>query len=810
MKALWQDIRYGIRMLAKKPGFTAIAVLTLALGIGANTAIFSVVNAVLLRPLPFENPERLVLIWMRGVNDPMDRTTASYPDVLDFKNQSQSFSHVAAYTMSGGVALAGEGDRAPELLGGARVTADLFSVLDAKPIIGRSFSPQEDQAGAAPVIVLSHRLWQRRFAADPNIVGRQVTLGGQSTIVLGVMPPDFKFPTRRIEFLMPLNSQASLAQTLANRDAQFLNVIASLKPGVTLERAEAEISTIAQRLEQQFPETNTNRRARLVSLQDDIVGEIRPALLVLLGAVALVLLIACANVANLLLARAAARGREIAIRTALGASRARVVRQLLTESLLLSLVGGSLGLLLAAWGVDLLVAAAPANLPRLTEIGLDSRVLGFTVVVSVLTGIIFGLAPALQSSKLNLNETLKEGGRSGSEGTRRNRVRSLLVISEVALSLVLLVGSGLLIKSFWQLLQTDLGYRTERVLAHGLPISRTKYGEPQQAAAFYQQVLRHVETLPGVAATGYVSLLPLDGNDVWDSFKIEGRPPFAPDDTADARSQVASPDYFRAMNIPLLRGRMLSERDAKDASQVIVVNEALTRRYFAGKDPVGQRIIIEGETATREIVGVVGDVRHQGLDKGADPEFYSSYLQSPHYNLQLVMRTASSDPAGLASAVRNAIRELDKDQVVGAMGTMDELVAESVAPRRFNMTLLAAFASVALVLASIGIYGVMAYSVTQRTHEIGIRMALGAQRSDVLRMVIRQGMLLAFVGVAVGLVAAFALTRVMASLLYGVSATDPMTFIGVAMLLAIVALLACYIPARRATKVDPMVALRYE
>lgn len=813
MTTLWQDVRYAVRMLLKKPGFTAVVIITLALSIGANTAIFSVVSAVLLRPLPYADPEQLVMIWMRGADDPSGRIPASYPDVLDYKSQSRSFSHIAAYTI-GSTTLAGNGDHEPELLRGARVTADLFPVLNAEPSIGRAFSAQEDQTGAAPVVVISHGLWQRRFGANPSIVGRQVTLNGMSTTVLGVMPPDFKFPgwtDEQFEFLMPLNSAASLTKMLSTRAAQFLSVIARLKPGVTREQAAAEVSAIAQRLEQAYPETNTNRKARLVSLQEDIVGDIRPALLVLLGAVGLVLLIACANVGNLLLARASSRNREIAVRTALGASRTRVVRQLLTESLLLAALGGALGLLLAGWGIDLLMTAAPADLPRLTEVNLDVGVLGFTLVVAVLTGVAFGLAPALQASKLNLNESLKEGGRSGGEGARRNHVRSLLVISEVALSLVLLVGAGLLIKSFWQLLQTDPGYRTDRVLTTGIPAPRTKYPEPSQVATFYQEVLRHIEALPGTTAAGYVSLLPLGGNDIWNSFEIEGRPPSAPGSRTEARSQVASPNYFDTINIPVLRGRVFTERDANNMPPVIVVNETFARRYFPGEDPVGKRLVFSGDNPVRrEIVGVVGDVRHQGLDKEASPEYYLSYLQSPNYNLKLVVRSASADPGDLASAVRGVIREVDKDQLVGEMKTMETLVAESVAPRRFNMTLLGVFATVALVLASIGIFGVISYSVTQRTREIGIRMALGAQKGDVLRIVIKQGMTLALVGVMLGLLGAFALTRVMSSLLYGISATDPLTFTTVALLLTTTALLACYIPARRATKVDPLVALRYE
>jgi putative ABC transport system permease protein len=809
LETLLQDLRYGTRMMLKTPVFTFIAVITLALGIGANTAIFSVVNAVLLRQLPFENSERLMMLWGQNAGVNADKIPLSYLNFTDYKKHAQAFEYVAAYktTETGLTSI----DSEAESLRGSLVSADLFPLLGVRPALGRVFSPEEDQPSSAPVVVLSDSLWQRRFASDPQIVGRQVTLGDRSTTVLGVMPPGFEFPVEedKSEYWMPVASDPGGAQLLSDRRSKFLMVIARLKPVARLEQAGAEMEVIARRLEAQYPDANTGWRVRLVPLQEDVVGSIRPALLILLGAVALVLLIACANVANLLLARAGARGREMAIRHALGAGRARIVRQLLTESLLLSLIGGALGLLLAKWLVDLIVAAGPANLPRLTDVNLDASVLGFTLAVSILTGIVFGLAPALQASGTALIESLKAGGRGSTAGARRYRLRGLLVVSEVALSLVLLTGAGLLIKSFVRLLQTDPGYETERVLTTRLTLSKTKYPEPDQQAAVYQQLLRRVGALPGVEAVGAASLLPLGGRDSYNVFRIEGRAPFAPGQEPTVRNQVVSPDYFNAMSIPLRQGRVFTEQDAKDSPQVLIVNEAFARRYLMGEDPLGKRLLI-GDEAPREIIGIVRDVRHRGLDEETHPECYVSYLQAPRRNLHLVVRTASSDPAKSATAVRSAIKEADKDQLIGEITTMDTLLARSVAPRRFNMLLLGSFALTALVLAGVGVYGVMSYSVTQHTHEIGIRIALGATRKDVLRLMVGQGMALAFVGVGVGLVGAFVVTRVMESMLYGVGASDPSVFAAVSVLLTVTALVACYLPARRATEIDPMIALRHE
>jgi putative ABC transport system permease protein len=806
MGTLWQDIRYGFRMMLKGPGFTAVAVLALSLGIGANTAIFSVVNAVLLRPLPFDNPERIMTIGG-------ERDVVSYPDFADWREQSQTLEHIAAYNTS--ATLLDNGDEFERIIG-VIASTDLLPLLNVKPVMGRNFTREEDSPGSAAVVVLSYELWQRRFNSDPNIVGKEIMLGKRSTTVVGVLPPGFRFPVEdsRTDYVQPL--APAMGERLMRRSSYSLTIIMRLKPDVTPQQAESEMKAIGERLEQQYPDEGFRLGSRLLPLHEELVGQIRPALLLMLGAVGFVLLIACANVANLLLARAAGRQKEIAIRTALGASRSRVLRQLLTESLLLSLLGGGLGLLLALWGVDLLVTASPLDIPRVKEIGLDSHVLGFTLLVSTLTGIIFGLAPALQASKPDFNEALKEGGRGSTEGLRRNRVRSLLVISEVALSLVLLIGAGLLLKSFMRLREVNPGFDSHHVLTTSLSPSKAKYRSAAELQNFFQETLRQITTLPGIESAGLVDPLPLSGNNSGKTFKIEGRADAAAQNKPASNYRAISPDYFQAMSIPLLKGRAFTEHDNGEAPNVVIVNETFARRFFPGEDPLGKRIVVEADPTENpnpplsEIVGVVGDVRHRSLDVPAGPEFYAPYLQAPESSMDLVVRTQTDNPASLAMSVRDRIRQVDKDQYIPKVIPMDQLLAASIARRRFNMMLLGIFASVALLLAGVGIFGVMNYSVTQRTHEIGIRMALGAQQRDVLKMIVGQGMILALVGVAAGLTAALILTRLMSGLLYGVSATDPLTFAGVSVLLAVVVLMACYIPARRATKVDPMVALRHE
>ena len=818
MTSLWQDLRYGVRMLLKSPGFTMAVIVALALGIGANTAIFSVVNAVLLRALPYENAGRLLVIYGGGAQDTEVDAPLSYPDFVDYKNAAQTLEHVAAYSKSGTFISAG-GDEL-ERVWGAEVSVELFPLLGVRPALGRFFTAEEDQPGGPSVVVLSYSLWQRRFGSDPHVVGREIKMGlaGRSYAVVGVTPPGFEFPisAEGADYYRPFTviTARNDPSVLSNRGTRFMPVVASLKPGITLEQAAAELDTITSRLAAQYPDVNAGRRIRLISMHEDLVGDIRPALLVLLGAVGFVLLIACANVANLSLVRASARGKEIAVRMALGASRWRLMRQLLTESLLLALVSGALGLLLATWGVDVLKALAPGDIPRLSEVGLDGRVLIFTLAVSALTGVVFGLAPAWQASHFDLTASLKEGGRGSTEGARRNRTRSLLVVSEVALSLLLLVGAGLLLKSFVRLLNADPGYTAARVLTMLIPLPNTSYSSPEQQHAFFREAIERTRALPGVEAAAAVNVLPLGNRETRTTFDIGGRPPAPSETQVAARNPLITSDYFRVMNIPVRRGRAFTDRDAVAAPPVAVINEAFARRYFPSEEPLGQRLILKDENSNplppREIVGVVGNVRLGGLDDGVIPEFYVPFLQSADAQMNLVVRSSTSDPAALASAVRGVIRGIDKGLAVWETRTMDERVALWVAPRRFNALLLGCFACIALVLAAVGIYGVMAYTVMQRTHEIGIRMALGAQSGDVLRLIVGRGMSLALIGVVCGVAAAAAMTRVMRSLLYEVSTTDPAIFAGVAALLAVVAFLACYIPARRATKVDPIIALRYE
>ena len=820
MRTLWQDVRYGARALWKSPAFTLVAVLAVALGVGANTAIFSVVNTVLLRALPYENSERLVALYTGRDAAAAPSGPLSYPDLLDYRGQTRAFEYVAGYQGVGTVMSLGPGDE-PERVRGTEVMADLFPALGVRAARGRVFTREEDVEGGPRVIVISDGLWRRRFGSDPAVVGREVRMGltGRPATVLGVMPPGFKFPpddAEALDYYIPFVAQNAGpdADVMRNRDSYFIPVVAKLRDGVPFEQAAAEVSTVAARLEAEHPETNTNRRARVVRLHEDLVGRVRPALLILLGAVGLVLLIACANVANLLLARAAARGREIAVRTALGATRARVARQLLTESLLLGLAGGAAGLLLAVWGVEAIVRLSPANVPRLAESSIDARVFLFALGVSILTGLVFGLAPALSASKTDLAAALKEGGRGGSAGARQGRLRSALVVVEVALSLVLLVGAGLLVKSFRQLLTTDPGYSPERVLSVTVALNTQKFADDDSRAGYYREAVARIGQLPGVEAAGLTRLLPLGRSDIFNTFQIAGRPPFAPGERNGARSYTVSPEYFRVLSVPLRRGRAFAEADGKSAKPVIIINEVFARRHFPGQEALGQHVILEGPDneplPPREIVGVVGNVRFSAFNDEERPEYYVPFAQSPSAVTQVVVRARAGDAAALTASVRAALKGVDPNLLIWRTETMDELVGQWVAPQRFNVALLGFFAALAMVLAAVGIYGVMSYTVTQRRHEIGIRMALGAGRRDVLRLVVRQGMLLTLIGLGLGLAGALALTRLMSSLLYGVSATDPLVFAAVSLLLAAVALLACLIPARRATKVDPMVALRYE
>jgi putative ABC transport system permease protein len=802
MQTFWQDLRYGARMLLKNHGFTLIAIITLALGIGANAAIFSVVNAVLLRPLPFQEPERLMMI--RETKLPQFPEFSISPgNFLDWKRQNTVFERLVAFH---GLSfnLIGIGD--PEELRGLRVTDGFFAMLGVQPQLGRDFLLEEDQSGRSNVVILSYGLWQRRFGGDPKIINQSITLSGQSYTVIGVMPATFSFGGETALW-RPMGFSAQEAQ---NHGGHYLSVIGQLKPGATLEQARSELSAIAGRLAQQYPNTNTGWDVKLMPLQEFIVRGIERALLVLLGAVAFVLLIACANVANLLLARGAGRQKEVAIRSALGARRARIVRQLLTESALLALAGGAAGLLLAKLGMSLLLRLAPQNLPRISDVSLDSRVLAFTAAVTLLTGVIFGLVPALQASKPNLSEMMKDaGGRGSTEGLRRQFIRSSLVVLEVASALLLLVGAGLLIRSFWRLQQVDPGFNPNNALTVSVALPTRKYPEANQQATFFQQLLEKVRTLPGVQAAGVTTNLPLAGSSFF-GFVIEGRPPLPPGAGQSTNHYAVSADYFKTMGIPLLRGRTFTEQEARNTTRVVVISESMAKRMFPDETPIGKRIhITNGPTVFREIIGIVGDVKQDGLDQDTTLQVYEPYTQQTYSSMALVVRTAG-DPTNLTAAIRNQVLSIDKEQPISRIRTLEQLISSSIAQQKFSMVLLGVFAAVALVLAAVGIYGVLSYAAAQRTHEIGIRMALGARAGDVLKMVIGQGMRLAFLGLGLGLGAALALTQLMKRLLFGVGATDPMTYGVIAFLLTLVALFACWIPARRAAKVDPMIALRCE
>lgn len=810
VETLFQDLRYGVRVLVKHKGFTVVAILTLALGIGANTAIFSVVNAVLLKPLPFPNSERLVTIKRVDPRGGNVLGFNSYPNFTDYRDRARSLQHIAAYSDTYAWLGAGE---APERIEEVYVSADLFDALGVRAALGRVFTTEEDKPGAPIVAVISDGLWRRRFGSDPGVVGREIVLDGDKTTVLGVMPPNFDFPIseQANDVWVPLGSSA-YGETLKNRRANNHALIASLKPNVSIEQAQTELDAINNQLAAQYPEANGGSGVRVTDMQRDLVGDVRPALLVLLVSVGFVLMIACVNVANLLLARAATQVREIALRTALGASRGRVVRQMVTESLLLSVAGGGIGLVVAFWVMRVLIAINPGNIPRVSEIALDIPVLVFTLGVSILTGLFFGLVPALKVSRVDLNDMLREGGRGTAGSLGRSRMRTLLVISEIALSLVLLVGAGLLIRSFVALLATPPGYDPSRVLTATMELPPSEHSESE---LFFQQVSARVRTLPGVESAGLTSLLPLTAMDTNVEIKIEGRPAAQPGAEAVARPYSVDANYFRVMKIPMLKGRALSEMDSEGSKRVAVINESLARRYFAGEDPIGKRLLLynpykKSETFPYEVIGVISDVRYRGLNVAPSPEYYVPFLQMAPGRMILVVRSNTADPASLTASVRAAITEVNKGALVWDVWQMEQRLSDSVAPQRFNTILLGLFAVVALALSTTGILGLMSYTVAERTHEIGVRVALGAQRADILKLIVIPGMLLTLCGVALGSVAALALTRLMSGLLFGVSPTDPVTFASIAALLVMVALAGCYFPARRAMKIDPLIALRYE
>ncbi|HEX8161817.1 MAG TPA: ABC transporter permease [Pyrinomonadaceae bacterium] len=797
MSSLWQDIKFGARMLWKNPGFAAVAVLVVALGIGATTAIFSVVNAVLLRPLPYAEPERLVTM----------RRNESLPDLDDIEARAHSFDALGGANMR---PLDYTGEAEPLQVHASLVNADFFRALGVPAEIGRAITPAEDSYGGERVVVLSHDFWQRHFGGDPRVVGRAIPLSGNSYTVVGVMPPQLSALGADLDLWAALRVVDPLAAKF--RGVHFLRTYLRLKPGVTIGQAQAELDAIDRQLEQQYPEENKGRRRRLVSLHEYVVGDTRPALLVLFGAVGLVLLIAAANFSNLLLARATARRSELAVRAALGAGRARLARQLVTESVLLATLGGVGGLILASWGVDLLTALKPESLPLAGSVRIDVWVLAFAFGVALLTGVLFGLIPALGASRFDVNAALKEGGRGASEGGLRHRARSLLVVSELALALMLLVGAGLLIKGFWRLRSVAPGIDPSNLLTMRIELPEARYKEIPKQTEFRRALMERLNAQPGVEAA-MVSELPLSGDSLTHNFVVEGRPVEVGDEPELQTLNVAG-DYFRTMRIPLLRGRGLTPQDREGAPVVGIVTESFARQYFPNSDPIGARIRWVRQEPPRwmTVVGVVADVKHVGLDQPEMPAFYYSYLQADQTWkrwMYLAVRS-QTDPATLARQVKEQVWALDKQLPLTKVKPMSEVIAASVAARRFTMTLMGVFAAAALLLAALGIYGVISYTVTQRTHEIGVRVALGARNRDVLRLVMGQGLWMTLAGVGLGLAGAYAGTRLMAGLLFGVGATDASTFVVIAALLASVALLACYLPARRAARVDPMIALRDE
>lgn len=796
-----QDLRYASRQLIKNPGFAALAILTLALGIGACTAIFSVVNGVLLRPLDYPHPDRIVVI--RETNLPQfPEFSVAPPNYLDWVRQTKSWQYLAAYT-GRQINLTGEGE--PQRLVGVRATSQYFDAYGIKPVLGRWFVPQEDAAGKNHVVVLSHPFWQRVFAGDRNVIGRSIQLNGEPYTVIGITPVGFG-QASKVDTWIPMGFTPDETGP-DGRGGHFINVIGRLKPGVTLAQARAELDVLATQLARQYPDTNKGWGVMLERILDYSVSDVRPILYTLLGAVGCVLLIACANIANLLLARATARHRELSIRAALGASRLRLVRQLLTESVLLSLAGGVLGILFARWGLDALLTLAPSTLPRTNDIRLDASVLLFSLILSVFTGVLFGIAPALLAAHSNVQDGLKQGARGSTD--MRGRLRGALVVTEVAIALVMLGGAGLLARSFMRLTHVDPGFVPEHATVLRLALPEKKYEKPDQQLTFANALLGRLSALPGVQVAGLTHSLPLLSDWVL-GFKIEGRPEVPPSDLPNTNYYSVTPDYFRAMGIRLIRGRGFTMHDDSRAPRVAIINETLARQFFPNEDPIGKRILVtNGPDVWRQIVGIVADIKQYGVDKETTSQVYDAFAQCPFLSLNVVLRTADQ-PTAFAGMLRPAVYAIDKDQPVGTIQPLEEILGATMAKQRFAMLLLIVFSVVALVIAAVGIYGVMAYSVVQRTGEFGIRMALGAQRSDVLRLVLSHGGKLIGAGLLIGLGVTLATSRVMDSMLFQTNAHDPVTFSLTTLLLAAVALAACLLPARRATRVNPMEALRTE
>jgi predicted permease len=805
LEMLLQDLRYALRMLRSKPGFTIVAVATLALGIGANTAIFSAIDAVLLRPLPYPNPDRLAMLWMDNRRLGLHEDLTSYPNYEDWK-KNRVFADMAGFRPGDGIL---SGQEEPVRVRAALVNWNFFPVLGVSPAIGRAFTPDEDQPDKDRVVILSDGLWKRQFGSDRHVLDKTIELNGTPHRIVGVMPSDFAFPSKDTQLWKPL---APSQRTRGNRGGFFLSVIGRLKPGVTTEQARAEMTRIGAEIETAHPDSNKGYGVWVVPLLSQIVGTLREALWILLGAVAFVLLIACANVANLLLGRSAARGREIAVRSALGAGRSRIIRQLLTESLLLALIAGAFGLAIAFWGIRALALLAPKELPRLDEIAIDSRVLIFTLGISLLAAIFFGMAPALRASRADLNEGLREGGRNMAGGLRSRFVRSSITVAEVAFSMILLTGAGLMIRALLNLQSVDPGFQTENVLTWRVSPSRTKFAQPPQVAAFYGDLLQRIQSLPEVQAAGaitdvFLSLTPNSG-----SFTVEGKPSPPPEQQIEATTDAVSPNYFQAMRVPLVKGRFFDERDGPNTTPVVLINDTMAKRFWSGEEPVGKRFKFGGPNSTAPwltVVGVVRDMRRQGLEKLARCETFGSILQRPARGMTVVVRT-SSDPLKLAGLIRGQVRSADKDAVLYEVSTIANQIGDSLAQRRFETLLLGLFALVALTLAAIGIYGVVFQSVSQRLNEIGVRIALGAQKGDLLRMIVGEVLVLVLSGAAIGALAALALNRTLSTVLYSVGSADPLTYVAVFALLALVATIAGFIPALRATRVDPINALRYE